>query len=99
MGLGAKSLWWDESLSLHRARLDLPGILSNEITLTDSIQQVVTVDNHPPLYFLLLRLATQLFGESEFALRFPVAGLCGADRATSVRHRPAAHPARGIRPV
>jgi len=71
LGLGAKSLWWDESLSLHRARLDLPGILSNEITLTDSIQQVVTIDNHPPLYFLLLRLATQLLGESEFALRFP----------------------------
>ena len=70
LGLGAKSLWWDESLSLHRARLDLPGILSNQITLTDSIQQVVTVDNHPPVYFLLLRLTTQLFGESEFALRF-----------------------------
>ena len=71
LGLGAKSLWWDESLSLHRARLDLAGIVSNQITLTDSIQQVITVDNHPPLYFLLLRLAIQLLGESEFALRFP----------------------------
>jgi 4-amino-4-deoxy-L-arabinose transferase-like glycosyltransferase len=70
LGLGAKSLWWDESLSLHRARLGLPGILSNQITLTDSIHQVITVDNHPPLYFLLLRLTTRLLGESEFALRF-----------------------------
>jgi 4-amino-4-deoxy-L-arabinose transferase-like glycosyltransferase len=69
-GLGTKSLWWDESLSLHRARQDLPTLVANEITLTDNLQQVVTVDNHPPFYFLLLRLARRLWGESEFALRF-----------------------------
>ncbi len=70
LGLGAKSLWWDESLSLHRAQQDLPTILSNQITLTDSIQQVITVDNHPPLYFLLLGLVVRILGKTEFALRF-----------------------------
>ena len=70
LGLGAKSLWWDESLSLHRAQQDLPTILSNQITLTDNIQQVITVDNHPPLYFLLLGLVVRILGKTEFALRF-----------------------------
>lgn len=70
LGLGAKSLWWDESLSLHRAQQDLPTILSNRITLTDSLQQVITTDNHPPSYFLLLGLTTRILGKSEFALRF-----------------------------
>ncbi len=69
-GLGAKSLWWDESLSLHRAQQDLPTILSNQINLTDSIQQVITIDNHPPSYFLLLGLVVRILGKSEFALRF-----------------------------
>ncbi|MBN1138565.1 MAG: glycosyltransferase family 39 protein, partial [Anaerolineae bacterium] len=69
--LGVKSLWWDESLSLHRARQDLPTILSNRITLTDSIQQIATVDNHPPVYFLLLGLVVRVLGKTEFALRFP----------------------------
>src|SRR5512136_1129714 len=70
-GLGVKSLWWDESLSLHRAQQDLPTILSNQITLTDSIQQVITIDNHPPLYFVLLGLVVRILGKTEFALRFP----------------------------
>ena len=70
LGLGTKSLWWDESLSLYRARLDLPGLFSNEIVLTDNVRQLTTVDNHPPLYFLLLKPLMALFGESEFALRF-----------------------------
>jgi 4-amino-4-deoxy-L-arabinose transferase-like glycosyltransferase len=70
LGLGAKSLWWDESLSLHRAHQDLSTILSNQITLTDNLQQVITVDNHPPVYFLLLGLVVRILGKTEFALRF-----------------------------
>ena len=70
-GMGDRSLWWDESLSLQRANYDLPHILSNEIILTDTARQVVTFDNHPPLYFLLLHFVVQLAGQSEFALRFP----------------------------
>jgi mannosyltransferase len=70
-GLGSQSLWWDESLSLQRASYDLPHILSNEIVLTDATRQLVTFDNHPPLYFLLLHFMIRLAGQSEFVLRFP----------------------------
>jgi len=70
-GLGTQSLWWDESLSLQRANYDLPLVLSNEIVLTDASRQVITFDNHPPLYFLLLHFVVKLAGQSEFALRFP----------------------------
>ncbi len=70
-GLGFNSLWWDESLSLQRASYDLPLVLSNEIVLTDTSRQVITFDNHPPLYFLLLHFVVKLAGQSEFALRFP----------------------------
>ncbi len=68
--LGEESLWWDESLSLHRANGPLAQVLTNEILLTDGETDLPTVDNHPPLYFLLLWVAVRLFGESEFALRF-----------------------------
>jgi hypothetical protein len=68
--LGDKSLWWDESLSLHRAQDSLAYVLSNEILLTDGVTDISTVDNHPPLYFLLLWMAVRLFGLSEFSLRF-----------------------------
>jgi mannosyltransferase len=68
--LGGKSLWWDESLSLHRAKSSLSANLSNQIVLTDNVNSVATTDNHPPFYFLLLWLAVRLFGQSEFALRF-----------------------------
>lgn len=70
-GLGAQSLWWDESLSLYRSQETLAGNLANHITLTDGQTEVVTVDNHPPLYFLLLSATTRLLGDSEFALRVP----------------------------
>lgn len=68
--LGDKSLWWDESLSLYRAERDLGFLLSNKIILSDTVNSVVTVDNHPPIYFLLLWLGVRVFGQSEFALRF-----------------------------
>jgi len=67
--LGGKSLWWDESLSLHRARSPLTSVLTNKIVLTDNITTVDTTDNHPPLYFLLLWAVVRVLGESEFALR------------------------------
>ncbi len=70
-GLGFNSLWWDESLSLQRASYDLPLVLSNEIVLTDTARQMITFDNHPPLYFLLLHFVVKLAGQREFALRFP----------------------------
>lgn len=70
-GMGERSLWWDESLSLQRASYDLSRILSNQIILTDTAREVITFDNHPPLYFLLLHFVIKLAGQSEFSLRFP----------------------------
>ncbi len=66
-GLDARGLWWDESLSLHRAQGDLSYILSNRIVFDDT----VTTDQHPPLYFLLLHGVLRLAGDSDLALRYP----------------------------
>ncbi len=64
--LDAKSMWIEEGLSIYRAQLDLPGILSNVIV----IQDVPTHDTHPPLYFILLHFLLALAGSSEFVIRF-----------------------------
>lgn len=64
--LGAPAIWWDESLSVYRATRDLGTILSNTIV----IQNVVTVDTLPQLYFIFLYPLVRAFGTSEFALRF-----------------------------
>jgi 4-amino-4-deoxy-L-arabinose transferase-like glycosyltransferase len=68
--LGDKSLWWDESLSLHRSQETLLYALSGQIILTDNVDDVVTIDNHPPLYFVLLWAVTRFLGLSELALRY-----------------------------
>jgi len=65
----AKGIWWDESLSLYRAQRTVPHILSNRIDYLGSS----TIDQHPPLYFLLLHAFTRLCGESDMVLRFPSA--------------------------
>jgi 4-amino-4-deoxy-L-arabinose transferase-like glycosyltransferase len=70
-GLGEQSLWWDESLSHYRASRPFAVILSNRMTFISGDREVpITPDNHPPLYFSLLRLVLLAAGESEFALRF-----------------------------
>ena len=66
-GLGQDSLWWDEAISVHRASHSIPYILTGQIV----IDGVVTYDQHPPLYFILLHSWMQVAGQSEFALRFP----------------------------
>jgi mannosyltransferase len=64
--IDAKGIWWDESLSLFRAVHDVPYILSGRI----DIQGVTTIDQHPPLYFVLLHGVLRLAGESDLALRW-----------------------------
>jgi mannosyltransferase len=62
-GLGFQSLWSDE-------------LASWDISTRETISQViggVRSDDHPPLYFLTLRLAQWIFGDSEWALRLPSA--------------------------
>mgnify|MGYP001083484688 CR=1 FL=1 len=67
--IDARSIWWDESLSLYRAHGSVPYILSNRIDFPG----ISTIDQHPPLYFLLLHGFVQLCGESDLVLRFPSA--------------------------
>ncbi|MCI0477399.1 MAG: glycosyltransferase family 39 protein [Anaerolineales bacterium] len=64
--LDAQAIWWDESLSVYRATRDLGVVLANTIL----IQNVVTTDTLPQVYFLFLHLLVRAFGTSEFALRF-----------------------------
>ena len=62
-GLGFQSLWSDELASWD---------FSNRETISQVIGGVRS-DDHPPLYFLILRFAQWIFGDSEWALRFPSA--------------------------
>jgi mannosyltransferase len=62
-GLGFQSLWSDE-------------LASWDISTRETISQViggVRSDDHPPLYFLILRFSQWIFGDSEWALRLPSA--------------------------
>ncbi|MCE5259350.1 MAG: glycosyltransferase family 39 protein [Chloroflexi bacterium] len=70
----AKSIWWDESLSLLRAQGGLHDILINRITFAGG----ESTDQHPPLYFLLLRAVISLAGENDVVLRFPSACMAAA---------------------
>jgi hypothetical protein len=75
--LGEQSLWWDESLSLHRATRPFSFIFSNRILfLFGSEEQPVTPDHHPPLYFAALRLLVLAGGDSEFVLRYLSLAAC-----------------------
>lgn len=65
--LDAFSFWQDEGLTPLRASYSIVGILSNEVTIQGGLSQ----DTHPPLYFLLILLSKEIFGESDFAYRFP----------------------------
>jgi hypothetical protein len=69
--LGEQSLWWDESLSHHRAVRPFSFIFSNSMYFLYGAEETpVTPDQHPPLYFALLRLVVLTAGDSEFALRY-----------------------------
>jgi mannosyltransferase len=60
-GLGFQSLWSDE-------------LASWDISTRETIFQViggVQSDDHPPLYYLILRFSQWIFGDSEWALRLP----------------------------
>lgn len=68
--LDASALWNDEGLSLYRAHAPWSEILRGSIVLR-GLHPIETIDNHPPLYFVLLKTWIALAGDSEFALRFP----------------------------
>lgn len=63
-GITHESLWYDESYTAALMNHSFKDII--EITGTDS---------HPPLYYIMLRIFSSLFGRSEFALKaFSVIG-------------------------
>lgn len=61
-GIGSESIWTDEMATLHRARMDLLGLLENTST-----------HGQLPLYFVLLNLWIKVAGTDEVALRIPSA--------------------------
>ena len=56
--LGVPSIWVDEAFSIWIAEAGIHTLLTN-----------ISMDAHPPLYFILLHYWIKLFGNSEFAAR------------------------------
>ena len=85
-GLGETELWWDEILTVHRARLPL-GDLWRSLNTQAAFE--ASVDTSPPLhhsiihFFMLLgnheaavKLASALFGTASIAMAFAVGSRC-----------------------
>ena len=70
-GVEAKDLWWDESLSLQRAESQWGDLLLGRLILSDGVHEIVTLDQHPFVFFAILGLFVRLAGDSEYVLRFP----------------------------
>ena len=68
--LDGPALWNDEGLSLYRARAPWGDALRGRIVL-QGIRPIETFDNHPALYFILLKVWVSVAGDGAFALRFP----------------------------
>jgi len=66
-GLDRLSLWADELWVV---------MASNKGSLGDMLGFVYWQDNHPPGHYLFMRYWQQLFGDSDFTIRFPFA-VCG----------------------
>ncbi len=58
--LGAESLWYDETVSVHLAGKSLPDLIAH-----------TAGDIHPPGYYVLLHVWTRVAGSSDFAVAFP----------------------------
>jgi len=58
--LGADSLWYDETVSVHLAGKSLPALVAH-----------TAGDIHPPGYYVLLHLWTRLAGNSDLAVAYP----------------------------
>ena len=67
INLGAFSFWTDEGLTPLRSGYSIIEILSNRIL----IQEAISKDTHPPFYYLIIHLTQQLWGETDFAYRYP----------------------------
>ncbi|HEY1684142.1 MAG TPA: glycosyltransferase family 39 protein [Tepidisphaeraceae bacterium] len=88
-GLGRASFWYDEFGSLEAStgrglaqlRLRANQIIAHPTDLTSlqdappfwKIWSSLDLDNHPPLYFLVLRFTRDVLGDSEWTVRLPSA--------------------------
>ena len=57
-----QSLWLDEAITVNTVQ---------NYTLVNIVRQFAGGDFHPPLYYLFMKLWTNIFGYSEIALRMP----------------------------
>lgn len=57
-----QSLWLDEAIG---------AVVVKNMTLLEVFTKFPLSDNHPPLYYLILKLWSDYFGYSELSLRFP----------------------------
>jgi len=57
-----QSLWLDEAIGAIAVR---------DFSYTGIVTEFMRFDNHPPLYYLVLKLWTDIFGYSELSLRLP----------------------------
>ncbi len=65
--IDAYSFWSDEGLTPLRSGYSVPDILRNVIL----IQGHVTKDTHPAFFYLVIHFTRQLFGDTDFAFRYP----------------------------
>ena len=68
--LDYNTLWWDESLSLVRAEALWKELFTGQMIVRGGIVLSISPDQHPFLYFALLKLFIAVAGNHEFALRF-----------------------------
>ena len=57
-----QSLWLDEAIG---------ALAIKNISYKNLFSNFFTIDNHPPFYYLFLKMWSKLFGYSEFSLRLP----------------------------
>ena len=60
------SFWIDEALTPLRASQNVGDIIAGRTF----IQEAVSQDTHPPLYYLIVYITRQLWGDSDFAYRY-----------------------------
>jgi hypothetical protein len=59
-------LWLDEGATTVRANYSIATLLTNDIALQEGVYR----DTHPPLHYLVIRLAINLWGRSDFGYRY-----------------------------
>ncbi len=57
-----QSLWLDEAIG---------ALVVRDLSVKEIFTSFLPVDNHPPLYYLMLKLWTAVFGYTELSIRFP----------------------------